>query len=260
MNICTPSSVNNSNNKHRQANHTANRVSKPGRKTMNELQTRYRDKLLALWNSAFCFMDGTRRVIDAFMVLPSRHDYPQYYDVIEKPVDMNIIKGKIDADEVYISSDELITDIKLLFNNARTFNEPGSQIYRDSSKLESVVMSTLASFNDAPLFSPNYMKQKYGWVNTKLPSKHRARRSNAERLEQDSDNLSHDAELHSIRDASASVSVSTSNARAMQCGEYQQMIDLYSLIKNLKDHRGRLLSSAFLELPSKLVRFYCLFY
>lgn len=34
------------------------------------------------------------------MVLPSKHEYPQYYDVIEKPIDMATIKKKVEEDQV----------------------------------------------------------------------------------------------------------------------------------------------------------------
>ncbi|VDM46535.1 unnamed protein product [Toxocara canis] len=144
--------------------HTASlseRSGRPGRKTMHELLNRYRDKLTLLWNAAYNFMDGNRRVVDAFMVLPSKHEYPQYYDVIEKPIDMTMIKEKVDEDQ-YISSDDFMADIALLFSNARTFNEPGSQIYRDSSTLEAVVRATLASIPDTPLYNPVHLKAKYG--------------------------------------------------------------------------------------------------
>lgn len=36
----------------------------------------------------------------------------------------------------YDSEKELIIDLKLMFNNARTFNEDGSQIYNDANTLE----------------------------------------------------------------------------------------------------------------------------
>lgn len=36
----------------------------------------------------------------------------------------------------YDSEKELIMDLKLMFNNARTFNEDGSQIYNDANTLE----------------------------------------------------------------------------------------------------------------------------
>lgn len=34
------------------------------------------------------------------MFLPSRKDYPEYYDYIEKPIDLTTIKHKIETDQV----------------------------------------------------------------------------------------------------------------------------------------------------------------
>ena len=44
-------------------------------------------------------MDG-RNLIDIFMVLPSKKDYPDYYHVISEPIDMSMIEAKIKADKV----------------------------------------------------------------------------------------------------------------------------------------------------------------
>lgn len=44
--------------------------------------------------------DGKRRIATAFMLVPSRKDYPEYYDHIEKPIDLTTVKYKIDTDQV----------------------------------------------------------------------------------------------------------------------------------------------------------------
>ena len=41
-----------------------------------------------------------RNLIDIFMVLPSKKDYPDYYQVISEPVDMTMIDAKIKAEKV----------------------------------------------------------------------------------------------------------------------------------------------------------------
>lgn len=64
----------------------------------------------------------------------------------------------------YVSSEEFIDDIRLLFGNARTFNEPGSQIYRDATTMESAVLAAYSSLQGLPLLNPLHMKSKYGLV------------------------------------------------------------------------------------------------
>ena len=44
--------------------------------------------------------DNGRRLICIFMVLPSKKEYPDYYQVISEPIDMTLIEGKIKADRV----------------------------------------------------------------------------------------------------------------------------------------------------------------
>jgi len=43
--------------------------------------------------------DG-RRLIDIFVTLPSKKDYPDYYKVISEPIDMTTIESKIKSDKV----------------------------------------------------------------------------------------------------------------------------------------------------------------
>ena len=43
--------------------------------------------------------DG-RALIDPFVDLPSKDEYPEYYDYITEPIDMTMIEQKISADRV----------------------------------------------------------------------------------------------------------------------------------------------------------------
>jgi len=43
--------------------------------------------------------DG-RSLIGPFIELPSKSDYPDYYDYITEPIDMTMIENKITADRV----------------------------------------------------------------------------------------------------------------------------------------------------------------
>lgn len=83
----------------------------------------------------------------AFEQLPSRRELPDYYEVIEKPMDLNKMKKKI-KDGRYSSVQDMGNDLKLLCANARTYNMDGSEIYNDSLLLE-VVWNKLAG-EDTP--------------------------------------------------------------------------------------------------------------
>lgn len=71
-----------------------------------------------------------RRLCDLFMFKPSKKDYPDYYKVILEPMDLRTIEHNIRSDR-YMTEDEMADDMKLMFRNARHYNEEGSQVSSD---------------------------------------------------------------------------------------------------------------------------------
>lgn len=71
-----------------------------------------------------------RRLCDLFMVKPSKKDYPDYYKVILEPMDLKTIEHNIRI-ERYTTEEALMDDMKLMFRNARHYNEEGSQVDSD---------------------------------------------------------------------------------------------------------------------------------
>lgn len=69
-----------------------------------------------------------RRLCDLFMVKPSKKDYPDYYKVILEPMDLRTIEHNIRSDK-YLTEDSMLEDMKLMFRNARHYNEEGSQVW-----------------------------------------------------------------------------------------------------------------------------------
>lgn len=69
----------------------------------------------------------SRRLCDLFMVKPSKKDYPDYYKVILEPMDLRTIEQNI-RNERYNTEEALMDDMKLMFRNARHYNEEGSQV------------------------------------------------------------------------------------------------------------------------------------
>lgn len=63
------------------------------------------------------FRDG-RELADPFIQLPSRREMPEYYEAIERPMDLNRVKKKI-KDGKYRSLDDMSEDVKLLCLNAQ---------------------------------------------------------------------------------------------------------------------------------------------
>lgn len=74
-----------------------------------------------------------------FMEKPSKKLYPDYYQVIQEPIDLLTIEAKI-KNEQYNSEEELVSDFKLMFANCRQYNEEHSTIYEDANILEKVLL------------------------------------------------------------------------------------------------------------------------
>lgn len=68
-----------------------------------------------------------RRLCDLFMVKPSKKDYPDYYKVILEPVDLKTIEHNIKIEQ-YTTEEAMMDDMRLMFRNARHYNEEGSQV------------------------------------------------------------------------------------------------------------------------------------
>lgn len=70
----------------------------------------------------FCYelthFSSGKELAAAFEQLPSRRELPDYYEIIEKPMDLNKVKRKI-KDGKYHSVQDMGNDIRLLCANAR---------------------------------------------------------------------------------------------------------------------------------------------
>lgn len=78
------------------------------------------------------------------MQVPDRTEYPDYYAMIKKPIDLEQIKAKLEA-RAYTSLLEVNVDFNQVFVNAKRFNAPGSSIFLDAKKLH--VRFLLSQFN-----------------------------------------------------------------------------------------------------------------
>ena len=78
---------------------------------------------------------ATRGIIDPFIKLVPKAQYPDYYIIIQQPMAMDIIQKKINRQD-YQSLREFREDIGLLCTNARTYNEDGSLLFQDANDIE----------------------------------------------------------------------------------------------------------------------------
>ncbi|KAG7193895.1 RSC chromatin remodeling complex ATPase component [Scheffersomyces spartinae] len=77
-------------------------------------------------------------VIDVFMSLPLRKVYPDYYQIIKRPVSINQVK-KLLKQEKFELFEEFIAELQTMVDNAKTYNESGSWVYDDALAVENVL-------------------------------------------------------------------------------------------------------------------------
>jgi len=69
-----------------------------------------------------------------FMRLPSKRQYPDYYQQIKRPIALDEIKAQLDAG-AYTSFEDVKQDFETCFRNAKRYNIRESQIWKDAKHL-----------------------------------------------------------------------------------------------------------------------------
>ncbi|XP_074547684.1 polybromo 1, like isoform X2 [Halichoeres trimaculatus] len=154
-------------------------------------------------------VNTSRRLCDLFMVKPSKKDYPDYYKVILEPMDLKTIEYNV-RNERYATEEALMDDMRLMFRNARHYNEEGSQVYNDADILEKILKEKRKELGPPPeeddVGSPKLKLRKSG--------------------------------------------VSPKKSKYLTPLQ-QRLNELYDAVRNFTDRRGRRLSTIFLRLPSR---------
>lgn len=102
--------------------------------------------------------DGVLKLTDAtgrpraelYMEKPSAIDYPDYYTIVHKPMDLATIKDRIDR-HVYASHEAFEADFKQMVSNAQLYNHPESLVYYDALEIDKLVTSKLKRVRQKPI-------------------------------------------------------------------------------------------------------------
>nr|QYV43157.1 Brahma [Colaphellus bowringi] len=107
----------------------------------NQAEAKMKKRMKKLMNVVINYTDRDgRQLSDQFIKLPPRKEYPDYYTIIKKPMDITKIMNYID-DGKYSEFMDLERDFMLLCHNAQIYNEEASIIHEDSIVLQSVFSS-----------------------------------------------------------------------------------------------------------------------
>ncbi|PYH63247.1 histone acetyltransferase, variant [Aspergillus vadensis CBS 113365] len=81
-----------------------------------------------------------------FLSPVSRDEVPEYYEVIEQPMDLGTMEEKLARDE-YEGPEQLMGDFKLVLGNCRLFNEQGTVYVKCAGGLERFVRRVLGEMS-----------------------------------------------------------------------------------------------------------------
>ncbi|KAI9460194.1 SNF2 family N-terminal domain-containing protein [Lactarius psammicola] len=84
-----------------------------------------------------CTDENGRKRCDLFRELPDKREYPDYYRIILSPIALSHIRKRINSHQ-YKTVTGFRDDVRLMFTNARTYNQEGSWVYVDAVEMEKV--------------------------------------------------------------------------------------------------------------------------
>jgi len=88
-----------------------------------------------------CEDETGRKRCDLFRDLPDKRDYPDYYHLITRPIALSHLRKRANSN-YYKTVQAYKDDWKLMFDNARTYNQEGSWVYVDAEEMEKVFNAT----------------------------------------------------------------------------------------------------------------------
>ncbi|GFQ66100.1 protein polybromo-1 [Trichonephila clavata] len=110
--------------------------------------TGMKQKLKTFYDTVKEYTDNRGRKLSViFNKLPSKTDYPDYYEVIKRPIDLDKIGAKLKSGQ-YETLEDMLSDFVLMFDNACKYNEPDSQIYKDALTMQRMTLQTKLELNE----------------------------------------------------------------------------------------------------------------
>jgi len=103
------------------------------------------------------FLKGLRKpkndkgelLIVPFEKLPDKTVHPEYYHAIKNPMVLDLIKKKAKRKK-YQNVDQALADVERMFENAKDFNEEGSQLHNDAITLQKEARRLAAQEKEKP--------------------------------------------------------------------------------------------------------------
>ncbi|XP_077308332.1 protein polybromo-1 isoform X2 [Lithobates pipiens] len=196
--------------------------------------------------------DPNGRIIsDLFQKVPSKMHYPDYYAIIKEPIDLRMISQRIQSG-YYKSVNAMAKDMDLLAKNAKTYNEPGSQVFKDANNIKK-------------LFAMKKSEIDYTESSKSSLRSRNKRPAQGDRLSAITMALQYGSESEedaSLNAVTAAVTTSTSSIRYEEPESEGESItsfmdissplyQLYETVRSCRNNQGQLIAEPFFQLPSK---------
>ncbi|CAI2310230.1 unnamed protein product [Caenorhabditis sp. 36 PRJEB53466] len=219
--------------------------------------TRHTHMMQGLWNCVYQYRhEGTPAYwpAGAFMDLPSMKQYPEYYQIIQNPIDMKIIRQKIDTNQ-YPHVEAMLADCRLMFSNARDFNEPASNIHIDAIQLERTLLRTYEGMRNQSVnhVAPSSMPSTPSSSSSNLMMQNRIKTKTTK-----SETRGRKKKIHGSDDEDAPRVQVPKQQRSMEDAimqlppEEQKMWRLFKAMKDVREEgTNRPLAVNFMRLPTK---------
>ncbi|CCJ28475.1 unnamed protein product [Pneumocystis jirovecii] len=111
----------------------------------------HKDAIKKILNILYNAVDESGRSISKiFEELPDKKEIPDYYEVIKRPMALNIIKENINKN-LYNTFHDFITDVAQIYYNAKLYNRRSSVIYSDACLNEMIIVKELSALKDKKL-------------------------------------------------------------------------------------------------------------
>ncbi|KAL6305657.1 SNF2 family N-terminal domain-containing protein [Sparassis latifolia] len=106
----------------------------------SEVPPAVRDKMKKAFNECYkvmlnCEDESGRKRCELFKEVPDKREYPDYYQLIKRPIAMSTLRKRMNSN-YYKNVLDFREDWRLMFNNARTYNQEGSWVYVDAEEME----------------------------------------------------------------------------------------------------------------------------
>ena len=76
-------------------------------------------------------------LIGPFLKVPCKKTYPDYYESVKNPIDMEIIDNRLKSN-YYKTLEDFGADVDLMLENCKTYNRPTSKLFIDGQKLQRI--------------------------------------------------------------------------------------------------------------------------